>query len=60
MKCPMRIGRRPYDGGEDCDMRCAWLVEAPRGCYVCALTAIACDRLRKLAAVPANTMEVER
>ena len=38
VKCFMRIGRKPYDGGDNCDTRCAWLINGE-----CAFSFIAIE-----------------
>ena len=48
MKCPFRIGRRPYDGGEWCDPECALLVWTDYGCGRCAYAVIAMCEWREM------------
>ena len=63
MKCPMRIGRKAYDGGEDCDPKCAKLVRVvtnrEKEYTVCADTALAMGSY-PITVTPVNAMKEER
>ena len=42
MKCPFKMGRYDFEGGEECDSECAWLVKvyeaSAEPLTVCAMT----------------------
>ena len=38
MLCPFRIGRKPYDGGANCDYACAWFINGE-----CAVSILAAE-----------------
>ena len=44
MKCPLRIGRKPYDGGEWCDPECAWRITNKLMEDACAIAVLAHDK----------------
>lgn len=45
MKCPMKFNSPCYDIREDCDPKCAWLIEYKDKPPFCAIVAIATNSL---------------
>ena len=62
VKCPLKYRLQQFEGGEECDPECAWLVDLHVGEWcdnepmkVCAVTLVGRDDFRK----PVNPLEEE-
>jgi hypothetical protein len=59
-KCPLKFRLQAFEGGEECDEGCAWLMRMPdtENCYACAFAVKANRGQDYQMWTPANVMEV--